>query len=85
MPRYFFHMVDGTRDEDPRGTELADDKAAFREAVRFAGLALASEPELLLDHLRFRVEVTDEADELVFVLSTSADRKRAAEWPADAA
>lgn len=77
MPRYFFDMVDGARDADPRGTELSDDKAAFREAVRFAGLALASEPQLLTEHLRFAVEVTDEQGVLLFVVNAIADMKNA--------
>jgi hypothetical protein len=77
MRRYFFNMVDGTRDEDRRGTLLADDSAAFREAVRFAGLALASEPQLLTDHLRFGVEVVDENDVLLFVVNAVADMKHA--------
>lgn len=77
MPRYFFNMVDGTRDEDHDGTTLVDDKAAFREAVRFAGLALASEPQLLTEQLRFGVEVTNDRAELIFVVSAVADMKHA--------
>jgi hypothetical protein len=77
MPRYFFNMVDGTRDEDNSGTVLADDRAAFREAVRFAGLALASEPQLLTEHMRFGVEVANEQDELIFVVNAVADMRHA--------
>ena len=76
MPKYFFNMVDGTRDEDHDGTTLSDDRAAFREAVKFAGMALASEPQLLTEHLRFGVEVMNDRAELLFVVKAFADMKQ---------
>jgi hypothetical protein len=37
MPRYFFHLRDhGTLQEDPEGTDLADDEAARTEALQSA-------------------------------------------------
>ncbi|KRB27729.1 DUF6894 family protein [Mesorhizobium sp. Root172] len=37
MPRYFFHVRDGTDMPDDTGTELPDDNAARTEAVVLSG------------------------------------------------
>lgn len=76
MPRYFFNMVDGERVEDDSGTTLTDDKAAFLEAIRFAGMSLASEPQLIVEHLRFGVEVMNDRGQLLFVVNASAEMKK---------
>jgi len=34
MPRYYFHISSGHPFEDPAGEELADDDAAWQEALR---------------------------------------------------
>jgi len=68
MPRYFFHVADGSDDIDRRGTELADVPSAQREALRFAG-------ELLIDHAdefwgmrQWSMRVTDADDLTLFEL-----------------
>lgn len=60
MPRYFFNIKDGGRDEDEIGTDLTDTATARKEAVRYAGAVLTSEPELIWDGHDFRVEVIDD-------------------------
>lgn len=72
MPHYYFHTADGRRDRDRQGAELADHRAARKQAIRFAGAILDSEPEVLWDGRDFRVEVTDEAGQLLFTVITLA-------------
>ena len=43
MPRYFFHIDEGRHYTDTVGVELADSKAARREALRIVG-------ELMIDN-----------------------------------
>jgi hypothetical protein len=45
MPRYFFHVRDGSSYPDLQGTVLPDVTAATMEAVRFAGDLLGMKPE----------------------------------------
>lgn len=68
MPRYFFHTVDGGRDRDQEGTELSDNAAARKAAIRFAGAVLHDEPDVLWDGRDYRVEVTNEAGDLLFTI-----------------
>ncbi|HEX8420593.1 MAG TPA: hypothetical protein VF638_11345 [Sphingomonas sp.] len=70
MPRYFFHSADHQRDRDTTGVELADHAAARIEAVRFAGCVLTDEPRVLEEGDQFRIEVTDEAQHLLFTVVT---------------
>ncbi len=72
MPRYYFHTADGTRDWDPDGVELADQGAARKEAIRFAGAVMTDEPDVLWDGRDFRVEVTNEQRHLLFTIITLA-------------
>lgn len=72
MPIYHFHSADGERVQDRDGIELADDREARTEAVRFAGAALAQAPDQLWDSGHWRVEVTDHDDELLFTVITLA-------------
>lgn len=77
MAHYFFHTADGTRDRDTSGMDLDDDAAARREGIRYAGSILASEPELLADSADFRVEVTDQAQRLLFtIIALAVDAPR---------
>ena len=72
MPHFYFHTADGGRDRDRRGMDLADQGAARREAIRFAGAVINDEPDVLWDGRDFRVEVTDEAGDLLFTIITLA-------------
>lgn len=68
MPHYYFHTADGTRDVDRTGVELVDDAAARREAIRFGGAVMNEQPDVLWDGKDFRVEVTNEAGDLLFTI-----------------
>jgi hypothetical protein len=49
MPRYFFHMRDGSTVLDAEGTELPDLKAARDEAIRACGEMLRDIPNTIND------------------------------------
>ena len=72
MPHFYFHTADGGRDLDRQGMDLADQGAARKEAIRFAGAVINHEPDVLWDGRDFRVEVTDEAGNLLFTVITLA-------------
>jgi hypothetical protein len=67
MKRYFFDVSDGWRDPDRVGTELPDDRAARREAIRFAGDILRHEPHRL-EEARMRIDVHDRERTVAFVI-----------------
>jgi hypothetical protein len=72
LPRYFFHVRDGTDMPDHVGTELPDVAVVREEAVRTVG-------EMLRDVAGFwtgeewRMTVLDEAGERVLLLRFSAE------------
>ena len=68
MPRYFFHTADGSRDLDREGFDCADDGAARKQAIRYAGEVMRDEPQVLWDGRDFRVEVMNEAEDLLFTV-----------------
>lgn len=68
MPRYFFHLCDGTDDIDEQGHELLDDDAARLEAVRYGGGLIKDDPALLLRDQNLRINVTDEERNLRFAI-----------------
>lgn len=72
MPRYYFHVCDGTQDIDEQGHELADDLAARREAVRYCCGLLGDDPDLLLADENLRVNVTAEDGHLRFAIVLNA-------------
>jgi hypothetical protein len=59
MPRYFFHMQDGSTVLDAEGTELPDLKAARDEAIQACGEMLRDIPNAINDGEPFRLWVTD--------------------------
>ena len=68
MPSYFFHTADGTRDLDREGTQLPDNAAARKEAIKFAGALMHDQPDILWDGRDYRVEVTNRAGDLLFTI-----------------
>ncbi len=72
MPRYNFGSVDGDRDPDVYGVELANDTAARAYAIKYAGEVLQSDPRTLSAHGQWRVEVTDAEGHLLFNVVTLA-------------
>jgi len=64
MPRYFFHLCDGTQEIDAYGNDFDDDAAALREAIRFGGELLSDDPGILVRDDSLRINVTNESGEL---------------------
>ena len=67
MPRYFFHVCDGsgvTKDEE--GLELSDVDAARREALRGARALMADEIQQGFLTLASLIDVDDEAGRQLF-------------------
>jgi hypothetical protein len=76
MPRYFFHIRDGRENThvDTVGDELADDEAAWREAVASAGLTLRDLSRSLKVGSDWRLEVVDNQGSQLFVIRVQTSR-----------
>ena len=85
MPRYHFASVDGHREPDDDGMELADDEAAQLMAVKYAGEVLHSDPRELWGNGQWRVEVTNDEGVLLFTVVTLAIDAPKPKQPATAA
>ena len=68
MARYFFNEFDGAYKRDDLGLELPTIEKARLEAVRYAGEAMRDQPELAWKGDKFRVEVTDETQLVLFIV-----------------
>ncbi|GLS45547.1 hypothetical protein GCM10007884_35380 [Methylobacterium brachythecii] len=66
VPRFHFHIYDGFTARDPNGTELPDYDAARRTALRMAGELLKEEGREVKLGEEWRLEVTDDADLVLF-------------------
>jgi Domain of unknown function (DUF6894) len=75
MPRYFFHIHQaGQHLPDVIGCDLPDEDAAWKEATITAGQLLEDLDGALKPGLQWRMEVTDEAGNLICVLRLLAER-----------
>lgn len=81
MPQYFFNVHDGKSIPDLERTELRDIDAARREAVRFSSELLADHAEEFWMGEDWKVEVTDAAGLILFVLQFSATKSPALGTP----
>ena len=71
---YFFNKAGVIQDPDDEGCELASIADARLMAVRFAAETIRDEPHLVWKGKEFRVEVTDESQDLLFkILVTGVD------------
>ena len=75
MPRYFFHVMDGYSARDTEGTELPDIYAAQDQAIRTSGEILRDMGAEFWNGTEWMLEVTDESDQILFVLRFSADER----------
>lgn len=79
MPRFYFHVEDGTSRPDEEGTELPDLDAAYNEAVVLSGSILQEiGAEAIKSSEPWRVRVTQQPDvksRAVLVLSFSASKE----------
>ena len=77
MPRYFFHVIDGTSVRDEDGTELPDIYVAQAEAIRLSGEVLRDMGARFWDGTEWRLEVADEGGRVLFTLRFSAEERLA--------
>jgi hypothetical protein len=73
MPRYFFHVLDGYSTRDAEGTELPDIYAAQHLAIRTSGEMLRNMGARFWDGTEWKLNVTDEQGQVLFVLRFSAE------------
>jgi hypothetical protein len=74
MPRYFFNIHHDTVHLDHEGEELPDKHAAWKEATVMAGKILQDLDGKLRPGHVWRMEVTDESKDPLFVLQISAQK-----------
>ncbi len=76
MPRYYFHIHDGSDFPDTEGTELADLTAARDEAVRISGAVIRELGPSFWEHAmgEWRLEVVDESGRVILRLRFSGER-----------
>jgi hypothetical protein len=75
MPRYFFHVTDGYLAHDSDGTELPDIYAAQDQAIRMSGEILRDMGAEFWNGTDWKLEVTDEQNQIMFVLRFSAEER----------
>ena len=75
MPRYFFHVHDGSSTLDSEGTELPDIFAAQEEAILLSGELLREMGGKFWNGEEWSLEVTDEAGRILFILRFSAEER----------
>jgi hypothetical protein len=76
MPRYFFHVYHDQTLIDDEGEELPEKHAAWKEATVVAGQTLQGLDGNLQPDRGWRMEVTDEFDEPLFILHIHAEKPR---------
>ena len=74
MPRYYFHIHHETAQLDQEGEELPNAHAARKEATVTAGQILQDIDGRLKPGRDWRLEVTDEFANTLFVLQVSAKK-----------
>ena len=71
MPRFFFHIYDGTARPDEDGVELTDLRAARAEAAHFAGKCILDGDASHWPHGVWRLTVEDEGGAAVLTLTVT--------------
>ena len=77
MPRYFFHVHDGTVSRDTEGTELRDIYTAQAEAIHLSGAVLRDIGAKFWNSTEWSLEVADARGCALFVLRFSAEERSA--------
>ena len=75
MPRYFFHVHDGTVSRDTEGTELRDIYTAQAEAIHLSGAVLRDIGAKFWNGTEWSLEVADARGCALFVLRFSAEER----------
>ncbi|HTA99818.1 MAG TPA: hypothetical protein VK804_05010 [Bradyrhizobium sp.] len=76
MPRYFFHVYHNRPEIDYEGEDLPDTHAAWREATVMAGQMLQGLDGKLQPGQEWRMEVTDEFAQILYVLHINAENPK---------
>jgi len=76
MPRYFFHITHERIEIDREGEELPDEHAAWKEATVTAGQMLQGIDGKLAPGRDWRMEVTDEFQNTLYVLHILAEKPK---------
>jgi hypothetical protein len=76
MPRYFFNIFHDRDHEDLEGEELPDSHAAWAEATETAGGILRDLDGKLQPGQEWRLEVTDEFRNPLYVLRICAEKPK---------
>jgi hypothetical protein len=76
MPRYFFHITHERTEIDDVGEELRDKHAAWKEATVTAGQMLQGIDGKLKPGRGWRMEVTDEFQNTLYVLHIQAEKPK---------
>ena len=76
MPRYFFHITHERTEIDDVGEELRDKHAAWKEATVTAGQMLQGIDGKLKPGRDWRMEVTDEFQNTIYVLHIQAEKPK---------
>jgi hypothetical protein len=77
MPRYFFHVYDGSSSPDTDGTELPDIYTAQAEAIRTSGEILRHMGAKFWNGTAWKLEMADERGDTLFVLRVAAEERPA--------
>jgi uncharacterized protein DUF6894 len=76
MPRYFFNVFHETSNIDTVGEELPDDETAWREATVITGELVRELSGRFRPGQQWRMEVMDEAKELLYLIWLTGHRAR---------
>jgi hypothetical protein len=74
MPKYFFHITHERTEIDSEGEELPDKHAAWKEATVTAGQILQGIDGKLTPERDWRMEVTDEFQNTLYVLRINSEK-----------
>lgn len=72
MPRYFFHVEDGSYIPDLEGIELPDLKTARDQMITMVGKVLNEGPEGIWTEHHWRMVVADSEGKILFTLGFTA-------------
>jgi hypothetical protein len=78
MPRYYFHVHDGSEILDDEGSDFPDLTSVRHAAIRACGEMLSDVPGIIHRGETWRMWVTDQPDgegQIVFRLNVSASNK----------
>jgi len=75
MPRYFFNICYGSSNADVIGEELPDRQTAWHEATIVAGELFRDLDGQFQPGSEWRLEVTDEARKVLYIIRVQAEAK----------